>query len=70
MELRAIKYFLQVYEQGSVSGAAKRCFVSQPSITTAIQSLETSLNAPLFVRHARGNGRDSKERLGSLPLEQ
>ncbi len=54
MELRAIKYFLQVYEQGSVSGAAKRCFVSQPSITTAIQSLETSLNAPLFVRHARG----------------
>jgi len=54
MELRAIKYFLQVYEQGSVSGAAKRCFVSQPSITTAIQSLEASLNTPLFVRHARG----------------
>ena len=54
MELRSLKYFQAVYEQGSVSGAARLCFVSQPSITAAIQQLETTLDQRLFVRHARG----------------
>jgi len=54
MELRSLKYFQVVYEQGSVSGAARKCFVSQPSITAAIQHLETTLDTRLFVRHARG----------------
>ncbi|PKF81422.1 LysR family transcriptional regulator [Vibrio sp. vnigr-6D03] len=54
MELRTLRYFLKVYEVGSVSGAAKYCFVSQPSITSAIKNLESVLNTTLFVRHARG----------------
>ncbi|MBD1559819.1 LysR family transcriptional regulator [Vibrio sp. S9_S30] len=54
MELRTLRYFIKVYEIGSVSGAAKHCFVSQPSITTAIKNLEAVLNTTLFVRHARG----------------
>lgn len=54
MELRALKYFQAVYEQGSVSGAARKCFVSQPSITAAIKQLEHTLDTSLFVRHARG----------------
>ncbi|MBA6262686.1 LysR family transcriptional regulator [Colwellia sp. Bg11-12] len=54
MELRSLKYFQSVYEQGSISGAARVCFVSQPSITTAIQQLESDLNITLFFRHARG----------------
>ena len=54
MELRALKYFQSVYEQGSISAAARCCFVSQPSITSAIQLLESDLNITLFVRHARG----------------
>jgi DNA-binding transcriptional LysR family regulator len=54
MELRSLKYFQAVYEQRSVSGAARQCFVSQPSITTAIQQLESTLDTRLFVRHARG----------------
>jgi len=44
MELRALRYFLAVYEELSLTGAAKRCFVAQPSISSAIQpivSLET-----------------------------
>ncbi len=54
MELRALKYFQAVYELGSISKAARKCFVSQPSITTAIQQLESTLSISLFVRHARG----------------
>lgn len=54
MELRSIKYFISVYEMGSISGAARQCFVSQPSITSAIQQLELILKTSLFIRHARG----------------
>ncbi len=54
MELRALKYFISVYENGSISAAARNCFVSQPSITAAIQQLEHTLDITLFVRHARG----------------
>jgi DNA-binding transcriptional LysR family regulator len=54
MELRSLKYFQSVYEQGSISAAARACFVSQPSITTAIKQLESDLDIILFVRHARG----------------
>jgi DNA-binding transcriptional LysR family regulator len=54
MELRSLKYFQSVYEHGSISAAARSCFVSQPSITTAIKQLESDLDITLFVRHARG----------------
>lgn len=54
MELRSLRYFQAVYEQGSVSAAARQCFVSQPSITAAIKQLEHALNVHLFARHARG----------------
>ncbi|MCL1124518.1 LysR family transcriptional regulator [Shewanella surugensis] len=54
MELRSLKYFQAVYDQGSISAAAKVCFVSQPSITAAIQQLEALLSITLFIRHARG----------------
>jgi len=54
MELRSLKYFQAVYEHGSLSAAARVCFISQPSITSAIQQLESTLNVSLFVRHARG----------------
>ncbi|MFT5757180.1 MAG: DNA-binding transcriptional LysR family regulator [Alteromonadaceae bacterium] len=54
MELRSLKYFQAVYELGSLSAAARACFISQPSITSAIQQLESNLKVSLFVRHARG----------------
>jgi DNA-binding transcriptional LysR family regulator len=54
MDFRALRYFISVYEELSLSGAAKRCFVSQPSISTAIQQLEYELDHPLFIRHSKG----------------
>lgn len=54
MDLRELRYFESTYELESISAAAKHCFVSQPSISAAIQNLEGFLGEPLFVRHARG----------------
>jgi DNA-binding transcriptional LysR family regulator len=54
MELRELRYFLAVYETGSVTAAARRCYISQPSISTALASLERELGAVLFVRHRKG----------------
>jgi LysR family transcriptional regulator, benzoate and cis,cis-muconate-responsive activator of ben and cat genes len=54
MDFRALRYFVAVYEELSLSGAAKRCLVAQPSISTAIQHLESELERQLFVRHSKG----------------
>ena len=54
MELRELRYFLAVYETGSVTAAARRCFISQPSISAALAALERELETTLFVRHRKG----------------
>lgn len=54
MDLRALKYFVAVVEQQSFSGAAKVCFIAQPSISAAIIQLEQELKQTLFIRHTRG----------------
>lgn len=54
MEFRALRYFVAVYEEHSLSAASRRCFVAQPSISAAIQQLERKLDCPLFIRHSKG----------------
>lgn len=54
MDIRTLRYFVAVHEEESVSGAAKRCFVAQPSISTAIAQLEDRLGVSLFLRHHKG----------------
>lgn len=54
MDLRALHYFVAAVEHGSISAAAQRCYVAQPSITQAIAKLEHELNCQLLYRHARG----------------
>jgi DNA-binding transcriptional LysR family regulator len=54
MELRELRYFLAVYETGSVTAGARRCFISQPSISAALSALERELETLLFVRHRKG----------------
>ncbi|WP_207064050.1 LysR family transcriptional regulator [Motiliproteus sp. SC1-56] len=54
MDFRSLRYFVAVYEELSLSAASKRCFVAQPSISAAIQQLESELECPLFVRHSKG----------------
>lgn len=54
MDNRQLRYFAAVYEDGSISAAAKRLFVAQPSISTAIAQLEDEIGTRLFLRHRHG----------------
>lgn len=53
-DLRALGYFVAAYEERSITAAARRCFVAQPSISMAIKGLEDVLEAALFERGRQG----------------
>lgn len=50
MDIRQIQYFLSVVDTGSFTAAADENFITQPSISKIISSLEKELGAPLFDR--------------------
>ena len=50
MEMHQVRYFLAVCERLSFTQAARRCHVTQPSLTRAIQLLETEFGGQLFHR--------------------
>ncbi|WP_424830291.1 LysR family transcriptional regulator [Ruegeria sp.] len=53
--LRQLSYFVAAGETGSVTRAAERVNISQPSVSAAIAHLETEFGVQLFVRqHAQG----------------
>jgi len=54
MDLRSLSYFIAVYENKTISGAARQCFISQPSLSAAIKQLERQLSSKLFERYSRG----------------
>ncbi|MDT7525995.1 MULTISPECIES: LysR family transcriptional regulator [Idiomarinaceae] len=54
MDLRQLNYFVAVYENGSISAAARVCNVAQPSLSKALQQLEDELGVALFARQSRG----------------
>jgi DNA-binding transcriptional LysR family regulator len=50
MEMNQIRYFLALCEERNFTRAARRCGVSQPSLTDAIMRLEQNLGGALFQR--------------------
>jgi len=50
MELHQLRYFIAIVETGSFSKAAKRCYVTQPSLSQQIIKLEKELGRKLFDR--------------------
>ena len=54
MDIRELRYFTAVFRERNLTAAAKRCFISQPSISAAITHLEAELGATLFIRHKKG----------------
>ena len=53
MNLKQLEAFVQVAEGKSFSNAAKELFLTQPTISAHIASLERELNARLFVRNTK-----------------
>jgi DNA-binding transcriptional LysR family regulator len=54
MDIRELRYFSAVFAERNLSAAARRCFISQPSISAAITNLEAELGTTLFIRHKKG----------------
>ncbi len=53
MDLQYLETILAIAEEGSVSKAAERLFITQPAITHQLLKLEQELGAPLFIRSGR-----------------
>lgn len=53
MNLKQLELFLSIAETGSFSAAAERARLTQPTVTSHIQSLEEELGSPLFERLPR-----------------
>jgi hypothetical protein len=54
METNQVRYFLALCEEKNFTRAAKRCGVSQPSVSNAIKRLEEEIGGDLFHRTKNG----------------
>lgn len=54
MEIRHIKYFIQVYHDLNITRASKSLFISQQALSKAIVNLEEEIGCPLFERSVSG----------------
>ncbi len=54
MDEKRLRYFLGVVEEGSVTRAASRLHVAQPSLSQTLRALEEELGVELFHRVGRG----------------
>src|SRR5690625_7739025 len=53
MDYRLLHYFTTLVDQGSFTKAAQHLLISQPSLSSAIKKLETSVNLKLIERSTR-----------------
>jgi len=51
MNERQINYMLTILKEGSITKAAEKLYVSQPSLSQMVKSIEEELGAPIFKRH-------------------
>lgn len=54
MDLRQLEYFVEIVREGSLTGAAKRCRVAQPTLSQQLRALEEELGEALVYRKPRG----------------
>lgn len=53
MDIKQLKYFIAIAEEGSISKAAKRLHMAQPPLSQQLKALEAELGIELFERHTR-----------------
>ncbi|MET9627915.1 LysR family transcriptional regulator [Lentzea sp. NPDC006480] len=54
VDTRLLRYFAAIAEEGNLTRAAHRLFVSQPSLTKQLKHLESQLGVRLFTRSSTG----------------
>lgn len=54
MDLRSIKYFVQIAELGSITRAAEHLGIAQPALSRHVRGIEEELGTQLLVRLPRG----------------
>ncbi|MFT8879335.1 MAG: LysR family transcriptional regulator [Oenococcus sp.] len=54
MNLKQLKYFVVICEEGQITAAAKQLHIKQPLLSYEIKQLEQELDTSLFVRGPRG----------------
>jgi DNA-binding transcriptional LysR family regulator len=54
VNLRQLRYFVTIVDEGSVTRAAERLYVAQPSVSQQIKALEAELGGPLLERIPSG----------------
>ena len=54
MDLRQLKYFVQIVESGSLAKASRQLFIAQPALSQHIAKLEAEVGKPLLIRTAKG----------------
>ena len=54
MTLQQLKYVIEISDSSSMNEAAKKLFISQPSLSGAVKELETELGFDIFLRSNRG----------------
>lgn len=53
MDLRRLKYFITIAEEGQITKAAKRLHMAQPPLSHQLKLMEESLNCKLFERNGK-----------------
>ena len=53
MDIRQLRYFTAIVEEGTLTGAARRLNMTQPPLTAQLKLLEEELKCPLFTRDGK-----------------
>lgn len=48
MTLQQLRYIIEIVESGSISTAASRLFISQPSLSKAVAEVEKEMGISIF----------------------
>jgi len=54
MDLRQLRYFVEIVERGSLTRAAERLNIAQPALSIYLKNMEALLGTPLLVRARNG----------------
>lgn len=54
MDLKQLRYFVAVAEEGNIGAASRKLYISQPPVTRQIKKLEREVGGDLFLRTPKG----------------